>query len=55
MEADHPVTGSVFHAGSQIARMLRISDISVRTYLRREAEKRERLRADAERRARKRT
>jgi len=39
---------------AQIARKLRISDITVRTYLRREAENRERLRANAELRARKR-
>ncbi|MDF3607992.1 hypothetical protein PE067_18785 [Paracoccus sp. DMF-8] len=40
---------------AQIARKLRVSGVAVRTYLRREAENRERLRTDAERRARKRT
>lgn len=54
-----PWLAADFHAQglsiAQIARKLRISDISVRTYLRREAENRERLRADADRRARRRT
>ena len=54
-----PWLAAHFHAHglsiAQIARKLRISDTSVRTYLRRDAENRERLRADAERRAGKRS
>ena len=39
---------------ARIARKLRVSDVAVRTYLRRKAENRERLRAEAERQARQR-
>ena len=53
-----PWLAAHFHAQglsiAQIARKLRISDITVRAYLRRDAENRERLRANAERRAGKR-
>ncbi len=54
-----PWRATHFHAPglpiARIARKLRISDVAVRTCLRRKAENRERLRgADAERRARKR-
>ena len=49
-----PWLAAYFHAQglsiAQIARKLRISDVSVRAHLRHEAANRERLRADAERR-----